>query len=62
MLPTAECEICGHTWVMRTENPRRCPRCKAYLEPRETPALPSTASTGAIRPVTEGRENVITTT
>lgn len=30
MGPELHCLRCNYSWVPRTENPRRCPRCKSY--------------------------------
>lgn len=31
-LPTLKCPHCGHEWIPRVANPRRCPRCSKRLE------------------------------
>lgn len=31
-----ECEKCQYTWLPRSENPKRCPRCQAWLWPDES--------------------------
>ena len=28
---TCRCLRCGHVWVSRTDEPKRCPRCSSYL-------------------------------
>lgn len=30
-LPTKTCRVCGHTWIIRTLDPKRCPSCKNLL-------------------------------
>ncbi len=29
-LEQLQCKKCGHQWVPRVSNPRRCPRCLSY--------------------------------
>ena len=29
-LPTKTCKNCGHEWIPRVPNPRRCPKCLSY--------------------------------
>jgi len=30
--PTATCPRCGHTWLLRVEHPKKCPKCTGRLE------------------------------
>ncbi|MDH5375063.1 MAG: hydrogenase maturation nickel metallochaperone HypA [Candidatus Bathyarchaeota archaeon] len=38
-LPQAKCQRCGHTWILRKPNPKKCPKCTSpyWNKPRRKP-------------------------
>lgn len=43
MVQCCRCDVCGHTWVLGEQTPRRCSSCKSmrwnHEQPDEAPAL-----------------------
>ena len=29
-VPTLHCLRCGHSWIPRSDNPQKCPKCGSY--------------------------------
>lgn len=29
-VPTLHCKRCGHSWIPRSDNPQKCPKCCSY--------------------------------
>jgi len=47
-LPELECKRCGHKWIPRVPNPRRCPKCLRYdWNDEEEKAGPARGNQGA---------------